>query len=108
MLGLLCSNEEHPEGTNRKVGAVLPGLTSKKASVQHEAVNALMDIYGDEEKHPSVFKDLNVLGHFQKTLPGLKQSIQADRVDTPREEVERWKETALNASRFIQYCKGQL
>ena len=108
MLGLLCSKEEHPEGINRKVGTVLTGLTSKNASVQHEALDSLMDIYGDEEKHPSVFKDLNVLGHFQKTLPGLKQSIQADRVDTPREEVERWKETALNASRFIQYCKGQL
>ena len=108
MLGVLCSKEEHPEGINRKVGTVLTGLTSKKASVQHEALNALMDIYGDEEKHPSVFKDLNVLGHFQKTLPGFKRSIQADRADASREEVEQWKETALNASRFIQYYKGQL
>ena len=108
MLGVLCSKEEHPEGIKRKVGAVLPGLTSKKASVQHEARNALMDIYGDEEKHSSVFTDLNVLGRFQKTLPGFKRSIQADRADASREEVEQWKETALNASRFIQYYKGQL
>ena len=85
MLGLLCSKEEHPKGINRKVGAVLTGLTSKKASVQHEAVNALMDIYGDEEKHPSVFKDLNVLGHSQRTLSGLKRSILADRADASRE-----------------------
>ena len=96
MLGLLFSKEEHPEGINCNVGAVLPGLTSKKASVQHEARNALMDIYGDEEKHPSVFKDLNVVGHFERTLSGFKRSIQADRADASREEVEQWKETALN------------
>ena len=108
MLGLLCSNEEHPEDINRKVGTVLPGLTSKKASVQHEALNALMGIDGDEQKHPSVFTYLNVLGRFQKTLPGFKRSIQADRADASREEVEQWKETAWNASRFIQYRKGQL
>ena len=60
---------------------MLLSLTSKKASVQHEALNALMDIYGDEQEHPSVFKDQNVLGHFQRTLPGFKRSIQADRAD---------------------------
>ena len=74
----------------------------------NEVLNALMDIYGDDECHPAVFNILGVLSYFQQATPSFKKMIQCDRDDASEEEVEQWRETALNASRFITYKKGQL
>jgi len=108
MLGILLSQEDHPEDVNRNVVSALINSGSKKARVLSEVLNALMDIYGDDDCHPVVFEGLNVLSFFQRSVPVLKTSIQCDRDEATQEEVSQWRETALNASRFIQYKKGQL
>jgi hypothetical protein len=36
-------------------------------------LSLLMDIYGDDDCHPAVFVALDVLGHFQRSVPLLKQ-----------------------------------
>lgn len=108
MLGILCSMESHPEDVNRKVCSALMAITSKKSAVVNEVLIALMDIYGEDDCHPAVFDSLNVLKYFQQTTPSFKTLVQCDRDDASEEELEVWKETALNASRFVSYKKGRL
>jgi hypothetical protein len=71
-----------------------------------EVFNALMDMYGDDG-HTIVFESLDVLGYFQRLLPLFNKRIQAEQA-AMEDDVERWRETALNASRFISYKKGHL
>lgn len=73
-----------------------------------EALSVLMDIYGDDDCHPATFDQLGVLKHFQTSLPLLKQRIAVEELtkNVGREQLEQWKETAMNAGRFIQYKKG--
>jgi len=109
-LGILCSTEVHPAQINTKVCTALTTccLNSKSAMVLSEILNSLMDMYGDDDTHPQVFEALNVLVCFQKTVPMLKKQILLERSDASPEDVDQWKEIVLNASRFIQYKKGQL
>lgn len=108
MLGILCSSEPHPSEINKTVAETLLKIDSRRASIVNEILNALMDIYGDDENHPDIFVDLKVLNYFQTKLPDFKKWIKCDKDDASPEDVEEWKETALNSSRFISYKKGQL
>lgn len=147
MLGMLCSPEEDPVEVKEKVcRALLQTLSencnntnaransSKNADasiksnnnnniegsivVVTEILNVLMDMYGsDDDALNRMFSSLDVLGHFQRTLPLLKQQISVysstnrgggghgNNVEDD-DLLEGWKETAMNASRFIQYKKG--
>ena len=125
MLSVLCSQEPHPVEVNRQVcTTLLSALTNPSAPlmVQCEILNSLMDMYGNDEDdgccYQSVFENLKVLGHFQRCIPALKsklkeeerkvkQGAQGDH-GADRLELEQWKETVLNSSRFVQYKKGQL
>jgi hypothetical protein len=106
MLGLLCSGEPHPDEVNEKVCAGLLSLPCESPRVMSEVFNALMDMYGDDG-HTIVFESLDVLGYFQRMLPLFKKRIQAEQAAV-EDDVEQWRETALNASRFISYKKVQL
>ena len=78
------------------------------AMVLAEVLNVLMDIYSDDDCHPEVFAQLNVLRHFQQSLPLLKQRIAVEELtkNSAPDMLEAWKETAMNAGRFVQYKKG--
>jgi hypothetical protein len=106
MLGLLCSSEPHPDMVNEKVCTGLLSLPCESPRIMSEVFNALMDMYGDDG-HTRVFESLDVLGYFQRKLPLFKKLAQADQAAL-EDDVEQWRETALNASRFISYKKGQL
>ncbi len=119
MLGILCS-EPHPDGINEKIcSAFITSLQrhhSTTTAVMSEVLNALMDMYsadeGDPDNHEGVFRAKNVLGVFQKTVPIFKRKIREDEgkirvgLVCSFEEIEVWRETALNAVRFIKYKKG--
>lgn len=122
MLGLLCS-EPHPSEINAKVCmALLERLRSPLSSmsdgidadgekvrhslvIMHEILNVLMDMYGGDDSHDEVFGQQDVLGHFQRCLPGFRRRIKKTGANSTREEVDTWNETALNCSRFIKYKK---
>jgi hypothetical protein len=122
MLGLLCS-EPHPSEVNARVcTALLERLRSPLSSmaddieadsekarqslvIMHEILNVLMDMYGSDDSHDEVFGQQDVLGHFQRCLPGFKRRIKKTGANSTREELDTWKETALNCSRFIKYKK---
>jgi len=117
ILGILCSCETHNEEVNRNVCLTLLSIETKEnVEIQNEIFNALMDIYGNDGCHPAVFESLNVLNYFQRITPKFKHMIQQrqQQRDSNTEEedqvvlVEQFKETLLNASRFISYKKGQL
>jgi hypothetical protein len=122
MLGVLCSQEPHPVDVNQKICSALLAALDKNTSPLSacEVLNVLMDMYGNDEDdgccHVSVFESMQVLSHFQRRIPTLKSELKQleknwkgngdDSVD--RAGLEHWKETLLNASRFVQYKKGQL
>mmetsp|Transcript_1754 Transcript_1754/g.2595 ORF Transcript_1754/g.2595 Transcript_1754/m.2595 type:complete len:140 (+) Transcript_1754:3-422(+) len=139
MLGVLCCSEEqrptyHSSATamGAKVcRALLERLRSASEDnnhnhanavtnsviVTHEILNVLMDIYGDDDEiKEEVFRREDVLGHFQRCLPGFKRRVKKVAAtagsgggggSVSREEVDVWSEAALNASRFIKYMKGR-
>ncbi|GAX11340.1 hypothetical protein FisN_22Lh008 [Fistulifera solaris] len=117
MLGIiLCSSFErdgfryHTSEVNETVAQTLIDMGTSAAE-RHSAVilsetfRVLMDVYGNDDCHPRIFDSLNMLGYFQKYVPALKQCIHLSRDASP-DEIRQWKETASNASRFIQYKKG--
>jgi hypothetical protein len=121
MLGVLCSQEPHPVDVNQKVCSALLTAMDSNSSLMNacEVLNVLMDIYGNDEDdgccHVSVFESMQVLSHFQRRIPTLKSELKQlekkwkgqgdDSGD--RAGLEHWKETLLNASRFVQYKKGR-
>jgi hypothetical protein len=58
-----------------------------------EVCNALMDIYGGDDCHRTVYDNLNVSSYLKRVVPALHAGGDP--------------ETALNAKRFIQYMKEQ-
>jgi len=116
LLGILCS-EPHPSQINEKICKVflivLSRIHSTSTKVMSEILNALMDIYAldedDPNNHENVFRDNHVLDAFQKSVPVLKRKIREEKggkASSSVEDIEFFKETALNASRFINYKKG--
>ena len=108
MVGILCSHETHPKQVNSRVCSALMKLSLQSGAIVNEVLNALMDIYSEDECHPDVFRSLQVLAYFQKTVPLFKTTIATERPRISQDEVEQWRESALNASRFIMYKKGLL
>lgn len=114
ILGILCS-EPHPDEINEKICsaflAVLNRSNVTTTNVMCEVLNALMDMYssdeGDANNHENVFRAKGVLSSFQANVPILRNKIRADERNSrfSPEDIEFWKETALNAARFIKYKK---
>ncbi len=111
MLGLLCS-EPHPDVINERICttfmAILNKYHSLSAAVISEILNVLMDMYsadeGDPNNHENVFRRHNVLDAFEKCIPILRRKIREESKSNPV-DAQMWKETALNASRFVKYKK---
>ena len=122
VLGLLCS-EPHPSEVDALVCSILVerlraplsslsddnDADNEKARqsvlLMHEIFNVLMDMYGGDDSHVEVFNQQDVIGHFQRCLPGFKRRIKKIGAISAREEIDAWNETALNCSRFTKYMK---
>jgi hypothetical protein len=107
MLGLWCREELHPSELNHKVcQALLSLLAVDSLMVTNEILNALMDMYGNDD-HDRVVDSLHVLEQLQRTLTTFKRRLQHADEQEESEFLELWNETALNAERFILYKKSQ-
>jgi len=116
MLGILCS-EPHPDEVNDKIcNSFLTTLhrhQSTTTTVMNEILISLMEMYssdeGDPNNHEQVFKSRDVLGSFQKIIPMFKRKIrEGEKMDgISFDDIELWRETAVNAGRFVKYKKGQ-
>lgn len=75
---------------------VILKTTSTSASVMCEVLNALMDIYGQDDHYRDTFTSINVLGEFQKSVSVLRKR------DLGQDE----EEILFNAERFVEYKQG--
>ena len=116
MVGMF-SSQSHSDTVNAAIcDALLTTLCrlSTRAPVMSEILNVFMDIFGayednDPNAHTNVFVEKNILNHFQKSTAILKKKIRQEQIQNNYlEEAEIWKETVLNATRFVKYKKGQL
>ena len=111
ILGILCSQEEHAAEVNQAVCSALISRLDKvdeSVVVRAEVLNVLMDIYGNDDCHPAIFDKLNVLSHFEKSLPILKDQVsRVDRQTIDSNDLEHWKDVTLNVARFIEYKREQ-
>ncbi|GKY97891.1 hypothetical protein MPSEU_000747100 [Mayamaea pseudoterrestris] len=71
-------------------------------AIRAERLNVLIDLFSEDDRD-NVFKQTGMLSYFQRELPLLQRQISLYRGS---DEVEFFQETAVNASRFIQYKKG--
>lgn len=118
-LGVKCigvlgqiAQDPAPAELNRDVGVflvtILDALPDTPAADAVEALNQLMDIYGDES-HPcdkAVFWKDNFLKHLEDVLPKTKTMVKSiDKRGATGELRARADEAVLNLGRFIQYKK---
>lgn len=111
VLGQLAQDRA-PTELNREVGVflvtILDALPDTPAADAVEALNQLMDIYGDES-HPcdkAVFWKDNFLKHLEGVLPKAKTMVKSiDKRGATSELRARADEAVLNLGRFIQYKK---
>lgn len=111
VLGQLAQDPA-PTDLNREVGVflvtILNAILDTPPADVVEALNQLMDIYGDES-HPcvkAVFWKDNFLKHLEAALP--KAKTMAKRIEKKGATTElraRADEAVLNLGRFIQYTK---
>lgn len=111
VLGQLAQDPA-PTDLNREVGVFLVTVLNDLANTPPadivEALNQIMDVYGDES-HPcvkNVFWKDNFLKHLEEALP--KAKTMAKRIEkrgTTTELRARADEAVLNLGRFIQYAK---
>jgi len=71
---------------------------STSASVMCEVLNALMDIYGQDDHYRDTFTSINVLGVFQKSISVLRKK----ELELGQDE----EEILFNAERFVEYKQG--
>ena len=132
-LGILLSSTcDHSVAINAQVCRVLVKIQAldktktcsfsahDKALVLSETLNSLMDIYGgdDDGQYDTVIKEERVLELFQSSASHLKSLVRLAQVSRGKNEDfddeervmlhEQWKETAMNAARFVQYKKEQM
>jgi hypothetical protein len=72
---------------------------STSAAVTCEVLNALMDIYGQDDHYRDTFTSINVLGEFQKSISVLQKRQELE-LDQDEEEI------LFNAERFVEYKQG--
>ena len=93
------------------VSSFLALLTSSTASlssigVAGELLNALIDIFSEDDLYNEVFQSLNVLSHFEKALNTFAQSLQLKSSASMSQfemEVEEQEDILFNAQRFLEY-----
>jgi hypothetical protein len=90
------SHAPHPVVVIHKVSECLLRLSSDAStsvSVLCEVLNALMDIYSQDDRYRETFQSLGILGHFQRSVVMLqKQSLG-----------EEERDMVFNAQRFVEY-----
>ena len=79
---------------------------SSSVDVACEVLNALMDIFSEDDLYDDIFRKLNVLMHFENGLANCMQSLQQgqQRSDEQSMDMDEEQEDVLfNAQRFVEY-----
>ncbi|DBA00752.1 TPA: hypothetical protein N0F65_001223 [Lagenidium giganteum] len=107
MIGCVGRRSKNPS-ENEVVGrCLLQSLNDSNLEVVAEALNALFDVYGDED-FDNIFRNLNLLSALEATSTAVKAKLRAEQRQMDRDVVAHIKETHLNLVRFIKYKKKHL
>lgn len=109
-IGLIgCVGQQSKDASaNAVVGrCLLASLNDTSLVVVTEALNAVFDVYGDED-FDATFTQLGLLPALEATVPALKSKLRAEQKQLDRDVVAHVKETQLNLVRFIKYKKKHL
>uniref|UniRef100_A0A7S2V006 SYO1-like TPR repeats domain-containing protein n=1 Tax=Fibrocapsa japonica TaxID=94617 RepID=A0A7S2V006_9STRA len=83
-------------------GLLLRAVGDAQVVVQAEALNAVMDVYCDDARHPAFLRHA-LLPRLRDCLRGFKAKVKSEGVQVDREVQLHLKETKLNIARFISY-----
>ncbi|RLN54798.1 hypothetical protein BBP00_00008775 [Phytophthora kernoviae] len=103
-VGKRCTSSAEKEAVARSLSA---RLNDSSLEVVAETLNAIFDVYGDEE-FDDTFRALNLLTALESTSVAVKNKLKAEQKQLDRALVAHVKETRLNLVRFIKYKKKHL
>ncbi|RLN91054.1 hypothetical protein BBJ28_00004367 [Nothophytophthora sp. Chile5] len=103
-VGKRCTSAPENEALGRCLAA---RLDDSSLEVVAEALNAIFDVYGDED-FDDTFRALNLLATLERTASALKSKLKAEQKQLDRALVAHVKETRLNLLRFVKYKKKHL
>ncbi|CAM9548975.1 unnamed protein product [Choristocarpus tenellus] len=102
LLGTLSGAGGAEEGNLVLANALVRVLEDPHVLVQAEALNAIMDIYGDDSQDPA-FRAAGMLTALATAVPGFRRKVKQEGSPLGRDALCHLKETSLNASRFVKY-----
>ncbi|CAI5736629.1 unnamed protein product [Peronospora destructor] len=103
-VGKRCFSAVEKETVGR---ALVSRLDDSNLEVVVETLNAIFDVYDDEE-FDDTFRALNFVSALECTSSALKSKLKAEQQQLDRTFVAHIKETRLNLLRFIKYKKKHL
>ncbi|GLD95004.1 hypothetical protein PINS_up003629 [Pythium insidiosum] len=107
MLGCV-GQQSRDANENAVIGrCLLSSLSDASLEVVTEALNAVFDVYGDEQ-FDAAFAQLGFLPALESTAAAVKAKLRAEQRQLDRDLVAHVKETQLNLARFIKYKKKHL
>lgn len=93
---------------NEAIGrCLLATLNDSSLEVVAQALDAVFDVYGDEDFDDN-FRKLQLLAALERTASAVRAKLRVERKDMDRALVAHVKETQLNLGRFIKYKKKHL
>ncbi|KAF1318975.1 hypothetical protein FI667_g13462, partial [Globisporangium splendens] len=107
MIGCVGQRSKNPTEIDVIARCLLSSLNDASLEVVAEALNAVFDVFGDED-FDAVFRDLQLLSALEQTAMSIKAKLRAERKEMDRDLVAHVKETHLNLVRFIKYKKKHL
>lgn len=105
MLGVLGDAVSEPGGDAGDLGigrALTQAMEDPHVLVQAEALNAVMDVYGDDGRD-AAFRGSGAPAALLAGVPAFRRKVKQEGKALGRDALCHLKETALNASRFLKY-----
>ena len=99
LLALALNSKDHSitvEVVTQMSRELLRLLQGTSPVVQAEVLNAIMDLYGQDDFYPQVFLNLKLLDHFQRCLANMPKLVDPEMEDI-----------LFNANRFVDYKLGR-
>lgn len=94
------------DGPELRLGrALVQVMEDPHVLVQAEALNAVMDVYGDDDLD-AAFRASGAPEALASAVPAFRRKVKQEGKVLGRDALCHLKETALNASRFVKYKQG--
>lgn len=107
MLGCVGQRSKNPTEIDVIARCLGSSLHDASLEVVAEALNAIFDVFADEE-FDAIFRSAQLLGALEQTAAAVRSKLRAEKKELDRALAAHVKETHLNLVRFIKYKKKHL